>query len=205
MKRIIATLLLALAAGSLAAAEEPLLLKGKMGIGVDSMPGLVPDQSPILSNLVKTPDTVVFRYWCSEKFSVEGQLAANYSSAPNGGTGTAATKAWGLGAACKWNVKRPTETSLFQLMAGLDYAQNSAPDQSGALQTSSTFSLFVGPACEYFIPAWRSVSVEASIRLRVASTQAKSDASSAAAQSSSAIDISGNGFTPLNLSLHYYF
>ena len=74
-----------------------------------------------------------------------------------------------------------------------------------ANQTIGTFSLYVGPGFEYFMPFLRSASVEGSVRLRVSSTQSKSDQGSQAAQSSSAIDISGNGFSPMNLSLHYYF
>src|SRR4029079_10850922 len=103
-------------AGGLLAADEPLTLKGKLGIGLDSMPGLAPDQVPLFSNLVKTPDTVVLRWWISEKFSWEGQLASSYSSQPSASsnTNTASTKAFGIGTAFKWNFKKPTETSFAQ-------------------------------------------------------------------------------------------
>src|SRR5260221_6929217 len=110
LKRVMMVAGLALALGAqLSAESEPLILKGKMGIGLDSMPGLAPQQVPIFSNLVKTPDTVVFRYWLSEKFSWEGQLAASYSSQPSATTSTSSTRAFGIGTAVKWNFKRPTE------------------------------------------------------------------------------------------------
>lgn len=205
MKRLMiaAAMLLGFA---LHAEEGPLQLKGKLGIGLDSMPGLTLQQASILGALVKTPDTLVVRYWLSEKFSLEAQLAASYSSQPAATTGTASTRTFGVGLAAKWNFKRPTETSLAQLVLGIDHASISqGPDSNGATQTIATTSLYVGPGFEYFMPFLRSASVEGSLRLRVSSTESKSDKGSQAAQSSSAIDLSGNGFTPLNLSIHYYF
>jgi len=199
------------AAAPAAAEPAPLAMKGKVGIGVGSMPGLGPTQLPIFSQVVSQPDAVSVRWWVSDKVALEALVACNVTSAPSSGSGTAQSSnfAGGFGLGAKWNFKR-SERALGQLLVGFsDAFYGQGPDSSGASTTNNTFSLYVGPGFEVFMPFLKNLSLEGNIRLRVNTVSTKTEGGSAgsnqAAQSSTAFGFFGEGFTPLALSMHYYF
>lgn len=203
----------ALLLSSQAWAEGPLALTGRFGLGFDSITGASAGTG-LVPGLAQ-PNALSVRYWINEKFSWEGDLGATVNSQPgtppNGGTTT--TAAWGLGTMFKYNQARPHELFLVQWLGGLSFAQLGTRSEASATATptpatgqmTSTFSLYVGTGFEAFIPVWRSLSVEGSIRLRVSTIQTKTEGSTQAGASSSFFGFEGSGFTPLNAALHYYF
>jgi hypothetical protein len=212
---ILAVLLLAAPAlraeDAAAPAAEPVAMKGKIGIGVGTMPGLGPTQLPIFSQVISQPDAVSLRWWVSDKVGLEALLAYNQTSAPSSGSGTAASVnyAGGIGLGAKWNFKR-SERALGQLLVGFSVASyGQGPDSTGATTSNNTFSLYVGPGFEVFMPFLKNLSLEGSVRLRVNTLGTKTEGgpagSNQAAQSSTSLGFFGEGFTPLALSMHYYF
>lgn len=210
MKRsmMIAAALLALA--SWVRAEEPLVMRHKLGVGFDKIAGATPT-TPFLS-VVDAPNALALRYWLNEKVALELQASASTNTQPSSTTGTAGTasKAFGVGLQGKYVISRPHELLLTQLAAGFSvgsFSQGPEPaDKNNPSQTTSTISVWVGTGFEAFLPWWRALSIEGQVRLRVQSTETKTEGGTQQfTQSGSSIGFQGDGFSPLNLSIHYYF
>jgi hypothetical protein len=193
-----------------AKAEGP-RLSGRWGLGFDNIPG-----ASAGSNLVPglaTANAASVRYWINESLAWDGLFALNMSSQPSGGAGAAGVPAgtdqrgYGVGTVMKWNARRPTPWLLAQVLgraslASLSQIQN---DGSGNGQTTTTFGLGIGAGFEAFIPLWDSLSIEGNVGLNFSSSQTKLEGGVPVAQSGSSLDISGTGFSPLNVAVHLYF
>ncbi len=192
------------------AAEGNLPLAGQWGVGFDTIPGASAGTG-LLPGLAQ-PNAVSLRHWFNEKFALEGKLAFSATSQPTGVSGTSVTSAWGVGTQMKYNIARPSQWLLAQFLGGASLAQlgqssttPGTPVSSDTGATTTTFNIMVGLGFEAFVPVWQSLSLEGSIGLNVGSVQTKSAGAAQATQSSSSIGINGNGFTPLNVAIHYYF
>lgn len=211
MKIAMMALLLALA-GS-ASAEEPLALTGKWGIGFDSIPGASAGTGFVPG--FSQPNAASMRCWVNEKFSWEGDLALSAQSQPGAPPtgGTTSTTGWGAGTLLKYNFARPSSLVLAQFIGGASFAQLATKNEGGSTaapaagqgQTTSTFSLYVGTGFEAFLPFWPALSVEGSVGFRVSTTQTKTEGQAQATASNSSLGVSGTGFSPLNVAIHYYF
>lgn len=222
MKAWILLLMLGWSTGAAAAAPEAApaptpsptpagpVLTGRWGIGFDQIPGASAGTGLVPG--LASPNAMAIRYWISERLAWDGLLALDTSSQPASGPGAPGVPAgtdqrgYGVGTVIKFNAKRPTPWLLAQILAraslaSLNQMQN---DGSNNGQTTTTFGLGLAAGFEAFLPAWDSLSVEGSVGLDFSSSQTKVEGGQAA-QSGSSFGIKGNGFTPLNVSVHLYF
>lgn len=217
--RLCLCLCLCLSAAGLAADEAPLSptaaaapgpgphLEGRWGVGYDNIPG-----ASASSNIVQglsTANAAAVRYWISDTLAWDGLLALDLNSQP-AGTGSATNtqqRGYGLGTVLKYNLRRPTPWLMGQVLARASLAQlqeSSVTGFSGS-QTTVTLGVGLGVGFEAFFPLWDSLSVEGNVNAAFSSAQTKVDGVDGAAQDSSSLSINGNGFTPVNVSIHLYF
>jgi len=175
----------ALLVGSALHAEEgPLQLKGKMGIGLDSMPGLTLQQASILG----APGEDARQPWScatgsAKKFSLEAQLAASYSSQPSvhhrhGLDPAPSAWAWPPNGTSSARPRHPWPSCWWASPTPpLPRGRTATGPPRPSARQASMWARALNTSC----PFLRSASVEGSLRLRVSSTESKSDKGSQAA------------------------
>ena len=209
LRAILSAAVLMLSAGLQAGNGLPMLLKGKVGVGFDSIPGASAGTGIIPS--ISTPNALSLRYWQSDLLAWDLLLAGDYSSQPGGADAAGnpidnTTQAWGAGIKTKYNWKAPSENTFIQVVGRVSFASLSQ-DVTNAFtgridQTTQTLNIFLGLGVEAFIPWWQAISVEAVTGANVNSIRTTAANLN---QSGSGFSLVGEGFTPLNLALHFYF
>ena len=213
MKKIIMIVLLLFVSSSVRAvetAERPFSLQGKVGLGLDHITGASTDFFSL--EYFGEPNALSLRYWVTEKLCWEGLLALNVTSSPGGetnadNTGTSTNFGGGLGTSFRYNFRQPVRGVFIQwigraTLGVLGQTVNNGEEEIATLTTN--FSLFAGLGFEAFLPVWEALSVEGNVGLAVNSSQVQG-AGLPGGQSSSSFAITGTGYLPLNLSVHYYF
>lgn len=191
----------------------------RWGFGLDFVPGA--SAASVLGNVVAAPNGIGLRWWPTDKLALDGVAALASSSLQTGtGTNTPGTtnSAVGFGVGVKYNISEPSQYLLAQLVGRGSVAKANQNDTTGLLKLeTTTTALFVGAGFEAFVPGWEWLSLEGSAGLSVESQEVKPTvapgaagpaaavAASQASQSTSSVTLGGNGFTPINLSIHVYF
>jgi hypothetical protein len=159
-------------------------LDGKWGLGFDTIQGA--NSGGALS---ASPNAVDLRWWKSDVLALEGLVALNITN-PSPGTGESI---FGLGVGAKYNWRKPVEDVLVQWVGRFSFAT----DNSGG-SNNTTVAVQGGSAFEAFIPAWKALSVEGMVALGFISQNKPSG-------TSTLFGITGNGFVPVTVAVHYYF
>jgi hypothetical protein len=177
----------------------------RWGFGLDTIPGASVD--PLSGSLVSQPNAIAVRWWATDKLGLDLLGAANVSSL-NGTTGSSTAsnpggQTFGLGVGVKYNLTEPSHDLLAQIVAKGTYGTAA---QTGATSQLSTTAIFVGAGFEAFVPGWEWLSLEGSAGATLNSQDLEPTAGNkGASQSTSNISLGGNGFSPVNLSIHVYF
>ena len=110
---------------------------------------------------------------------------------------------FGLGVGVKYNLTEPSHDLLAQLVAKCSYGTAA---QTGGTTQLATTALFVGAGFEAFVPGWDWLSLEGSAGATLNSQDLEpTNGGTGASQSTSNLSLGGNGFSPVNLSIHVYF
>jgi hypothetical protein len=177
----------------------------RWGFGLDTIPGA--SVNPLSGSLVSEPNAIAIRWWATDRLGLDLLGAANVSSL-NGTTGSSTAtnpggQTFGVGVGVKYNLTEPSHDLLAQLVARGSYA---TAEQTGATSQLSTTALFVGAGFEAFVPGWDWLSLEGSAGLTLNSQDLEpANGASGASQSTSNVSLGGNGFSPVDLSIHVYF
>ncbi len=190
----------------LAAEAEPLLLRGKWGLGFDNLPGLTSALAVLPG--ISSPNAASLRYWVNERLGVEALLALDVRTQPSPG-GASTTRAGGLGLSMRYNFKRPIEELLPQFMLRITMSQlaqtQENPDAGNPGSTTNTLTVRAGLGYEAFLPFLRALSFEGNLGLEVSASQTQTQGLAQAGNSTSGLAMAGSGFTPFTMALHYYF
>jgi|GEM_PF-2849364 hypothetical protein len=177
----------------------------RWGFGLDTIPGA--SVNPLSGSLVSQPNAIAIRWWATDKLGLDLLAAANVSSL-SGATGSSTTsnpggQTYGVGVGVKYNLTEPSHDLLAQIVARGSYGTAA---QTGATSQLSTTALFVGAGFEAFVPTWDWLSLEGSAGLTLNSQDLEpTNGGTGASQSTSNVSLGGNGFSPVNLSIHVYF
>ena len=184
---------------------QPRPLAHRWGFGLDTIPGA--SVNPLSGSLVSQPNAISIRWWATDKLGLDLLAAANISSL-NGTTGGSSSsnpggQTVGVGFGVKYNLTEPSHDLLAHIVAKGSYG---TAEQTGGTTRLSTTALFVGAGFEAFVPGWDWLSLEGSAGLTVSSQDLEpTNGGTGAAQSTSNVSLGGNGFSPVNLSIHVYF
>jgi len=189
-------------------------LAHRWGFGLDTLPGTsVANQG---GSLLAQPNAIALRWWATDRMAVD-LLAAGSASNANGngsaGSGNVIPQGYGGGLAFKYNLSEPSHDLLVQMVAKGSYASaqpsSGTAGASGSNEQFTTAAGFLGIGFEAFVPGWDWLSLEGSAGAAVTKLDLKSAASGASpggVQSGTTAGLGGgNGYSPLNLSIHVYF
>jgi hypothetical protein len=177
-------------AQSLVAAPKPSKksegLAGTFGFAADSVGG----GGGTLSGF-SAPNAVGFRYWILDELGADAALAVNNSSAAT------ATNTFGLGLGVVYNLRQPVPGLYIQTLGRLSFSADST-NVGGSSVNTNTLSLFGGVGFEAFIPAWPKLSVSGGTGLQFSTT-------SGGGSSTTAVNTTNYGSTPVQVGIHFYF
>jgi hypothetical protein len=165
-------------------------LAGKFGFAADSIGGAaatVPGFS--------VPNAFGVRYWSSDTLGFDGAFVLSNSSA------TGATNSFGLGGGAVYNWKKPSDDVLIQFLGRASFLSSSSSiTVAGSTTTvnSTALTLYVGVGFEAFVPVWPALSLSGGMGLQVSSV-------GGSGSSTTSLDISQYGSTPMQVGIHYYF
>jgi hypothetical protein len=204
IKPLLAALLLFLC-GSLGAKTYPYAAEDELKTGMK-------DKFGVGFETFEDTGALGLRYWLTDLLGLEGLLALSYGSDPRGtdasGNNVNNTRSLlGLGLGVKYNWKKPVEDVLVQFFARASFASGSTIDTTSGKAVSTntnTLAVMAGTGFEAFLPVWRAISVEGLVGVSLVSSSSTS-VNTALALNSSIVAVQGTGFTPVSLSIHYYF
>jgi hypothetical protein len=187
----------------------------RWGFGLDSLPGT--GGSGPGGSLVAQPNAVALRWWATDRMAVDLLAAGSASNAGAGGSngsGNVPLQGYGGGLSFKYNLSEPSRDLLVQMVAKGSYAMaqpsSGTSGVAGSSQQYTTTAGFLGLGFEAFVPGWDWLSLEGSAGAAVTKLDLKAGAASGASpggvQGGTTAGLGGgNGFSPLNLSIHVYF
>jgi hypothetical protein len=181
----------------------------RWGFGLDSLPGV--DPAGAGSSLVAQPNAVDLRWWATDSLAVDLMAAGTASSAA--GSGPVEAQGYGGGLGLKYNLSEPSRDLLVQVLAKGSYATaqplSGTGGATGPNDQLATVALFLGVGFEAFVPGWDWLSVEGSAGAGATKQDLNPGAAAGAAagpvRSTTTVGLGGNGFAPVNLSIHVYF
>jgi hypothetical protein len=138
-------------------------------------------------------------------------------------------QSWGFGVGVRYNLTEPSRNLMAQLVGKASFADSRAhlslsensDNSTGTYSTDveqDTTAMFLGVGFEAFVPGWNWLSLEGSLGLSVSNISVQPINISASSgknttmtlngvfnQNTSTCSLGGSGFSPINVSIHYYF